>query len=469
MHRSDTTPPSEFLDKMRGLLGNEFPQFAQSFGLPSRIGLRVNTLKVSAEDFSSKQLFALSPIGNHEPAGFFVTDIDAQPGKHPYHAAGLYYLQEPAAMVVGSLVAPQAGDWVLDLAAAPGGKTTHLASLLGDTGLLVANDVHQGRARILAQNLERWGTKNTLITNATAEQLANGFGALFDRVLVDAPCSGEGMFRRIGSFEWSEEMVLACSRRQHTILDEAARLVRPGGLLVYATCTFSPEENEGVIGRFLANHPNFSLEAAPIAVAGKVAGRPFWTNLNDKLSPDRRGSLAKTLRLWPHHFPGEGQFVALLRRQPDETTTDYDLFVPQASPEARRLWRGFADACLRVDWDERRLHEANGRLYFIPPDAPATHSLRLVRYGLLLGELRRNYFRPAHTLALALQPNEAQKTADFAVGSPELARYLAGQDLAVETEAGWILIMVDGFGIGWGKGGNGRLKNHYPKGLRQHS
>lgn len=452
---------------MQGLLGDEFPQFAQSFGVPSHIALRVNTLKVSAEDFSSKQLFALSPVGDYEPAGFFVSDPTSQPGKHPYHAAGLYYLQEPAAMVVGSLVAPQKGDWVLDLAAAPGGKATHLASLLGGTGLLVANDVHQGRARILAQNLERWGTKNTLITNATAEQLANSFGALFDRVLVDAPCSGEGMFRRIGSFEWSEEMVLACSRRQGTILDEAARLVRPGGLLVYATCTFSPEENEGVIGRFLANHPHFSLEAPPIIVGGAVAGRPFWTNSNDNLTHTQRQSLTQTLRLWPHHFPGEGQFVALLRRQPDHSVIDYDLFKPSATREAHKLWQNFADENLHMDWNEERFHEANGRLYLIPPDAPATASLRLVRYGLLLGELRRNHFRPAHTLALALKPNEVKQATNFAADDPDLARYLTGQDLRIETARGWGLVMVDGFGIGWGKGGNGRLKNHYPKGLRQ--
>ena len=250
-------PPPEFLQKMRHLLGADYDAFAASYEQEAQVGLRVNTLKVNAADFNSIAPFALTPVGAYEPSGFRVTD-DSQPGRHPYHAAGLYYMQEPSAMAVAALLDPQPGEWVLDLAAAPGGKATHLIARMGDEGLLVANDVDRARARDLAENLERWGARNVLITNNTPEQLAAHFGAVFDRVLVDAPCSGEGMFRKQGGFAWSETMVLACARRQTAILETAVSLLRPGGVLAYATCTFAPEEDEGVIGRFLAQHPDFT-------------------------------------------------------------------------------------------------------------------------------------------------------------------------------------------------------------------
>lgn len=443
---------------MRELLGDEFAAFAASFDEPRRIGLRLNTLKTSVADFNSKHTFTLSPVGSHEPAGFRLDDPAAQPGKHPFHDAGVYYLQEPAAMVVGSVVDPQPGEWVLDLAAAPGGKTTHLAAQLGDSGLLVANDIDHSRAQILAQNMERWGSRHTLLTNATPSQLADQFGSIFDRVLVDAPCSGEGLFRRMGSFAWSETNVVACAHRQSHILDDAARLLRPGGRLIYATCTFSPEENEGVIAQFLAAHPDFALEPTP-PITGAAAGQPGWVN--------SRYPLNQALRLWPHRFPGEGHFIARLQKG-GSGSVNYALFRPRASREARMLWAGFVATQLGdLGYGEAQLHEANGRLYLIPPAAPATGSLQLVRYGLLLGDLRRSHFRPAHTLALALKPAERGQTADFAPNDPQLARYLAGEDVEWAGTSGWVLVTVAGFGLGWGKGGNGRLKNHYPRGLRR--
>jgi 16S rRNA C967 or C1407 C5-methylase (RsmB/RsmF family) len=297
---------------MAGLLGEEFTQFAQSYDETPAVGLRVNTLKLSAADFSTLSPFALKAVGRHEPDGFLVTDA-SKPGSHPYHAAGLFYLQEPSAMVVGGLVAAQPGELVLDLAAAPGGKATHLAAQLQGRGLLLANDVHTGRARLLAENLERWGAANTLITSAEPEHLAAQFGPIFDRVLVDAPCSGEGMLRKLGlPFEWSEGMVLACSRRQTAVLHTAAQLVRPGGRLVYATCTFAPEENEAVIAQFLREFPQYELIDPP-RFAGFGAGRPSW--VDPSLADD---NLQKCVRLWPHLFPGEGHFVAVMQHIDDE-------------------------------------------------------------------------------------------------------------------------------------------------------
>jgi len=464
-----TPPPDAFLHKMASLLGEEYPAFAASYAADGRRGLRVNTLKLTPADFSSKSPFALTAVGPYEPAGFLISD-EAQAGRHPYHAAGLYYLQEPSAMVVAALLRPQPGDWVLDLAAAPGGKTTHLAALMDDTGLLVANDVHTGRARILAENLERWGARNVLVTNNEPAQLAARFGPVFDKVLVDAPCSGEGMFRKQGGFAWSEEMVLACSRRQSAILDTAVALVRPGGRLAYTTCTFSPEEDEQVIARFLDSHPAFTLVDPPV-FTGFQPGRPAWA--------DGRSALSRTIRLWPHHFPGEGHFIALLQRDHDTAPANPPILPPapgRQAPGVLAPWRDFARDTLRLALDEERLQVVNGRyLQLLPPDTIDPAGLRVIRHGLPLGEIRPArrgpaLFKPAHALALSLRAADAAYTLDFPPDDPALHAYLAGHPLApaspLPDSVAWLLITVDGHPLGWGKSVQGQVKNHYPRGLR---
>ena len=454
--------------KMAGLLGDEFAQFAQSYSETLAVGLRVNTLKLSAADFSTLSPFALKAVGPREPAGFLVTD-GSKPGSHPYHAAGLYYLQEPSAMVVGGLVAAEPGELVLDLAAAPGGKATHLAAQMQGRGLLVANDVHTGRARLLAENMTRWGAGNALITSAEPEQLAVQFGPIFDRVLVDAPCSGEGMFRKQkfagkqGPFEWSEAMVLACARRQTAVLHSAANLVKSGGWLVYATCTFSPEENEAVIAQFLREFPQFELIDPP-RFAGFAVGRPSW--VDGSLADE---SLQKSVRLWPHRFPGEGHFIAVMRRTGSEKPEGVGQLLGFGPPGRKELavWRAFAREFLRIDVAEEQLLLVNGRLYLLPEIVLDTGKLHLIRYGLLLGEVRKGYFRPHHALALALKPEDTAEAVNFAVDSDEIAAYWQGLDLPNAGPDGWLPVAVNGFVLGWGKRVNGRLKNHYPRGLRR--
>lgn len=454
--------------KMAGLLGDEFAQFKQSYSETPAVGLRVNTLKLSAADFNTLSPFALKAVGPHEPAGFLVTD-GSKPGSHPYHAAGLYYLQEPSAMVVGGLVAAQPGELVLDLAAAPGGKATHLAAQMQGRGLLLANDIHTGRARLLAENMTRWGAGNTLITSAEPAQLATQFGPIFDRVLVDAPCSGEGMLRKLlfadkhGSFEWSEAMVLACSRRQTAVLHTASELVKPGGRLVYATCTFSPEEDEAVIAQFLHAFPQFALIDPP-RFAGFAAGRPSW--VDDSLADE---TLQKSVRLWPHKFPGEGHFIAVMQCVDDDKPQGFWKPLEFTSPGKKDLsiWQAFAREFLRIEVAEERLLLVNGRLYLLPETALETGRLHLIRYGLLLGEIRKGYFRPDHALALALTPQDATDAINFAADSDEIAAYWQGLDLPNAGPDGWLLVAVDGFVLGWGKRVNGRLKNHYPRGLRR--
>lgn len=476
-----TDPPAEFLARMLELLGpDEFASFVSAFDQPPRIGLRVNTLKISVPDFTSIAPFPLAPVGDWEPAGFFVTD-ESRPGRHPYHDAGFYYLQEPSAMVAGALLSAAAGELVLDLAAAPGGKATHLASLMGGPaneqpnsplrraldapGLLVANDVHAGRARLLADNLARWGAINVLVTQDEPERVAAAFGPVFDRVLIDAPCSGEGMIRRRESLEWSAAIVAACARRQHGILASAPELVRPGGRLLYATCTFAPEENEQVVARFLADQPAFSMEEPP-RFGGFERGRPEWASDAGELA----AQVDRAVRLWPHQFSGEGHFLALMRREAaaGEVTRTAGDYRPTPPPrEEMRLWHAFAEAALAIDVPDERLNVHNHRLYLLPLTTIPTGRVRIVRYGLLLGEMRRGRFHPAHELALALEAGDTTLTLDFRADDASLAAYMAGADLPSQGPEGWLLVTVEGYGLGWGKRVGGRVKNHYPHYLRR--
>ena len=455
---------------------HELAAFLAALDGAPRVGLRVNTLKISVPDFISIAPFSLAPLGDWEPAGFLVTD-DSRPGRHPYHDAGLYYLQEPSAMVAAALLAPVAGQRVLDLAAAPGGKATHLASRmalptppgspmrqgLDAGGLLVANDVHAGRARLLAENLARWGASNVLVTSADPARVADVLGPIFDRVLIDAPCSGEGMFRRHSEVEWSEAIVAACARRQRGILQAAPELVRSGGRLLYATCTFAPEEDEQVIAGFLAAAPDFTLREPPRG-AGFDRGRPDWAGESPAAA-----QLARAVRLWPHRFPGEGHFLALMERaaQADVAYEGTQPFRPHLPSAAEmRLWQEFA-ASVGVECPPERLHVHDGRLFLLPRAAIDPGRLRIVRYGLYLGEFRPGRFHPAHDLALALSADDVVAAVSWAAGDPRLAAYMTGSDLPDDGADGWVLVAVDGFGLGWAKRAGGRLKNHFPRQSRR--
>lgn len=465
--------PPAFVARMRTLLGADADAFFATYERPARSGLRVNTLKLSPAAFRAISPWSLEPLAWSE-AGFLVAD-EARPGRHPYHAAGLYYLQEPSAMAVAEAMAIEPGQRVLDLAAAPGGKATQIASLLSRTGLLVANETVSSRIKPLGENLERWGVPNAVLTNEEPARLADRVGPIFDRVLLDAPCSGEGMFRKtpVAIREWSPERVEGSAARQAKILAEAARLVRPGGLLLYSTCTFAPAENEAQITRFLVAHHDWVLVEIPDR-PGFAPGRPEWAG-NAALP------LERTVRLWPHRLPGEGHFLALLRngRPPTEHPVE-GTGRPRASgprsgfePESLEAWRRFAAESLTPTspW----LVEAIGRpdrllpqrdaLFLLPDGAPALGGLTVVRPGLPLGTAKPGRFEPAHALALAIGVADARRTADLTV--PQAERYLAGEPLAIPGSPGWVLVTVDGWPLGWGRRANDVVKNHYPKGLRR--
>jgi 16S rRNA C967 or C1407 C5-methylase (RsmB/RsmF family)/NOL1/NOP2/fmu family ribosome biogenesis protein len=454
--------PEGFAARMRALLPEEHPAFFSALAAPAA-GLRVNTLRLEPEEFARISPFRLEPLG-FPPEGFLLGEGE-RPGRHPYHAAGLYYLQDPGAMAVGALLDPRPGERVLDLAAAPGGKTTHLAARMRDRGVLLANDVQPVRARELAGNLERCGVRGALVTSEAADRLADRFGPWFDRVLLDAPCSGESMFHksRAARLEWSPAAVAGCARRQDGLLAEAARLVRPGGLLAYSTCTFAPEENECVAARFLADHPDFEAEALP-AVPGALAADPEW-------APDglRRPEIARALRLWPHRVPGAGHFVAAFRRGGGEEAPGTGRAAAPAVPRAALvaleefLRDAVAGGVVALD----RLALRGEELFQVPEAAPALERLRTVRPGWWLGSVRKGRFEPSHTLALGLRAGEALRTLDLPAGGHEVDRYLRGETLTAPGEKGWLLVTVDGFPLGWGKRVGATVKNHYPKGLRR--
>ena len=469
--------PPLFLERMSRLLGEEYPAFAGSLQDAPRSGLRVNTLKLTVERFKELAPFGLGETVPWCPSAFTL-EGDERPGLHPYHMAGLYYMQDPSAMSPAELLAPQPGERVLDLAAAPGGKTTHLAALMQGRGLLVANEIKDKRVGHLAQNVERWGAGNVVVTNETPERLADHFGPVFDRVLVDAPCSGEGMFRKdMGArADWSPEMVAGCALRQGNILRVAAKLVKPGGFLLYSTCTFAPQENEAVVNGLLNGQTDengwgkFEVMALP-QFDGFMPGRPDWL---ESIAPL---ALSGAARLFPHRIEGEGHFVCLLRRKTEagaDRESDKRILGAQMSRRKTekpdlRFWREFVEATLSVGLAEdtlmgaSRLRVVGERLYFVPEENLDFGRLRVVHPGVWLGTFKKGRFEPAHPLALFLKPGEAKNTLDLAPDGDEIGAYLRGEGIASEAK-GWTLVTVSGFGIGWGKGVQGVLKNHYPRG-----
>ena len=477
---------------MERLLGDEYPAFLASYAERPSVGLRVNTLKIAPEVFRQIAPFELTPVP-WCAAGFTIAGDDVEPGKHPFHAAGLYYLQDPSAMAVAELLDPQPGERVLDLASAPGGKATHIAAKMQGQGLLVANEIHPKRAWELAGNLERWGATNVAITNETPERLAERFEDFFDRVLVDAPCSGEGMMRKseAARVEWAPELVRGCALRQTAILEHAARLVRPGGRLVYSTCTFNPEENEGTVARFLDTHPEFAL-IEPSQRPGLSPGRPDWLDagVGAGLAPaqdaghpqgdaptDFRTDLTRAVRLWPHLAPGEGHFIAVMcKHEAAPVSTQIKPWRPARLPRpAEAAYRTFCAEHLTEAPAGERLALVGSYLYALEdalPDPSSTSGrgltgLRFLHPGRWLGTIMKDRFEPSHALALALPRESARRTVSLTPHDPALAAYLRGEGFRSAGEAGWVLLCVDGYPLGWGKRVGETVKSHYPRGLRR--
>ena len=463
--------PEQFRNRMKQMLKEEYPAFENSYAKPSCQSLRINELKGDVNKVCGKTDFLEDRVPWAED-GYYYKE-EGRPGKHPFHEAGVYYIQEASAMAPVMALQPKAGEKILDLCAAPGGKSTQIAAAMKGQGLLVCNEIHSQRAKILSENIERMGVVNALVTNHEPAVLETHFQEYFDRILVDAPCSGEGMFRKNEEAvkEWSPENVSMCAGRQLDILESAAGMLRPGGTMVYSTCTFAPSEDEGTINSFLAEHPEFSLVEIP-QFAGMEPGNPAYLKNScdrDTITEESRkirNELTKTVRLWPHKLKGEGHFMACLRKEGVLTGETFSTGgVQKGFPEGEcREWQEFEKQYLRKELAGQYL-KFGDQLYLIPENMPSLKGLKVLRAGLHLGTIKKDRFEPSHALALSLRPEEAVLTYDLTVKEAE--EYLSGQTFQAEGEKGWYLISVEGYSLGWGKLAGGIMKNHYPKGLRK--
>ena len=453
--------PIQFTNRMKTMLGNEYEEFLASYDHEKYQALRVNPLKVNKEVFAMTSLFKLTPVSWEENGYYY--EKDDIPGKHPYHEAGVYYIQEPSAMAPVPFLEVQPGDRVLDLCAAPGGKSTQIGAALRGKGLLVSNEIHPARAKILSENMERMGITNAIVTNESSERLAEVFEGYFDKILVDAPCSGEGMFRKNEEAvqEWSFENVQICAERQDHILDQAAAMLCNGGRMVYSTCTFAPDENEGSISRFLKRHPEFRIVEVPMP-EGFEGGRPEWAG-------SKTPALTHTMRIWPHKVRGEGHFIAVLEKAGEkyEGTAARSLYGPERGISEKEYgeFLVFKKEVLKKELQGVYL-KFGEQLYLGPKDMPALTKLKVLRPGLHLGTLKKNRFEPSHALALALCSAEAVQSYDLTVETAQ--KFIGGQTFPISGEKGWHLVTVDGYSLGWGKAAGGIMKNHYPKGLRKY-
>jgi NOL1/NOP2/sun family putative RNA methylase len=477
--------PQTFVERMKNQLGEQFAAFIASYDQPRHYGLRVNSLKLDAHAFVDQYSpFSLKTIAWANGAYYF-TEPD-RPGRHPYYHAGLYYIQEPSAMAPAECLDVQPGDRVLDLCAAPGGKSTQIAAKLRGQGLLVSNDQSAERTKALVKNLELFGVQNSIVLNESPHRMSRSLPAFFNKILVDAPCSGEGMFRKDENMwrEWSESSIAKCSQMQTDILRHAATMLAPGGRLVYSTCTFAIDENERMIVEFLRDHPEF--EVVPVdMVPGFTAGDDSIPDLTE----DERKQLSRTVRLYPHLLDGEGHFVAVLEKKlhvASYVTQMHDERlsrlrngrVAHALPNLEEMYQFFRE---QTNLDVKGANWLNyaEHVYRSPQQAPDLAGLKVVRPGFYVGVMKKNRFEPAHALALSMAADDAKCSLRLSLDDARTLRYLRGETLDVDaselTFSGtdctvskqYVLVCVDGFSLGWGKWQQGVLKNEYPQTWRR--
>ena len=433
----------DFLVRMKSLLGGEYDSFLKYYEADHFRGLRVNTLKCTPERLKDIIGFELKPTP-FCPNGFYIPGEVRSLGNSPLHHCGAFYIQEPSATSAAEMLGVEKGDFVLDLCAAPGGKSTQIGAMLNGTGLLWSNEIVRNRANILLSNIERMGISNAVVSNAHPEQLCERLAGRFDKVLVDAPCSGEGMFRKNGEAqtEWSVEHVRSCAERQLHILDSAKKALRPGGVLVYSTCTFSREENEGVISRFLDKNPDFVLEDPGVSF-----GRP---------------TMEHARRIFPMDG-GEGHFAARLRKKGESGR----ISVPVNTSKADSAILDFYDSLFVNRPFGENITVLKDKIIILPKNYQPADGVPVLRAGVILGEIVKRRFEPHHSAFAAAKKSDCVSAVDFDADSAQIKAYLHGEEIAVPSDVkGYCAVCVDGMTVGFGKASNGRLKNKYPKGLR---
>lgn len=440
--------PSKFTDEMKEMLGDEFDDFLASYDEDYYRGIRCNTLKITPSEFEKKVPFVSEKV-DWVQNGYYTSE-DEQPAKHPYYFAGLYYIQEPSAMMPASQLPVKPGDRVLDLCAAPGGKTTELGAKLKGEGVLVSNDISASRAKALVKNVELFGIKNAVVVSESPDKLAERLEGYFDKILVDAPCSGEGMFRKVHSIakNWEQYGSQYYADIQRTVLPSAVKMLKPGGMMIYSTCTFSKLEDEDSISFILENNPDMEL--------------------------------IESHKLFPHKIKGEGHFVALLhKKDTEEKNLKNDdrqgnerqkCRINQYDPKVRSKYKKISDEAfdffesIGFKIDVSRLWVNEDRINMLPEDAPDLSRLRVLRTGLFLGEMKKGRFEPSQSLALALKAEEYPNVLDLKLDDDRVVRYLKCESIDVEdgeVNDGYCLVAVDGYPLGWGKVDKGRFKNKY--------
>ena len=457
--------PVTFTEKMKAILQDEYEDFLKGYDRTRHYGLRVNRTKISAEQFERISMYDLKPVPWIDNA--FEYEDSVSPAKHPYYFAGMYYLQEPSAMTPANLLPIEPGDRVLDLCAAPGGKATELGAKLNHTGLLVANDISNSRAKALLKNIELFGIPNVLVTSEPSEKLAEKFPAFFDKILIDAPCSGEGMFRKNPGMmkDWETYGPKHYSDLQRSIVPNALRMLKPGGMLLYSTCTFSPEENEGSVKFMMDLDPDLEIVDIASRYEGFAPGRP-------ELIEDGFEDLKKCVRIWPHKMNGEGHFIALLRKKDNEEYKEKKV-KPRKDKALPALLEEFMKDCTYpINGNDIEIQE--DRVYLMPEGIKGIKGLRFLRSGLLLGTLTKDRFEPSQAFAMVLKKEQYKATIDLASIDHRVIRYLKGEtievdDLPLKRQKGWQLVCVDGYPLGWGKLVNGSLRNKYLPGWRWQS
>ncbi len=445
--------PVEYKERMKLLLGNEYKDYENALNEQPVRGFRVNTEKISLIDFQKLNIFATEKIPYAEN-GYYL-DYD-KIGNHPYHHAGMIYVQEPGAMAPAECIDIEP-DWkILDMCAAPGGKSTQLKNKLGENGILVSNEIISSRCKILTGNIERLGLHNTVTTCMDTKKLAKAFPETFDLIMVDAPCSGEGMFRKeeIAVTEWSTENVEKCAVRQKEILENAVRALKNGGYIIYATCTFSLEENEMVIDEFLEKHPEFEILPVKDSVRDNTSDGIFFDGCKCE-------NINFSRRFYPHKNKGEGQFMAVLHNK--DTYTPLFTKKPQSKVKAEKVVTDFLDDVL-TEYDVEKVTMYNGNPVYFTPDFEIKKGTAF-SCGITIGEIRKNYIQPHHQFFMAMGKNFKRKL-ELSPDSEETKKYLHGEEITANCENGWAVVTVNGCALGGVKIVNGRAKNHYPKGLR---
>ncbi len=496
--------PKLFEDRMRKLLGEEYEDYLACYQKPHFGGVRVNTLKTTPEEFERICPFAIKRIPWVENGYYY--DTKEQPAKLPYYYGGVYYIQEPSAMTPASLLPIRPGDKVLDVCAAPGGKSTELGARLQGEGVLVSNDISNSRAKALLKNIELLGIRNALVLSEAPNKLVDYFEGYFDKILIDAPCSGEGMFRKSPAImkNWEQYGVDYYNKLQKEIILFAARMLKPGGYLLYSTCTFSPEENEGTIAYLMEQCPEFHVVRAlpeeeeqgrrKVSYDGFDHGKPHWLRElanPPQISEERMEELTNCIRLWPHKIDGEGHFITLLHKRSEEVErNDNNNSSHKSEDRPIKMGRNSGSSSLTSSMNrnktaiteeaqeflkelkfplkEELLHVHEDRLYLLPEGLPELKGLRIMRQGLLVGEMKKQRFEPSQALACALTTRDYDKQIRFQAEDPNVIRYLKCESIELEQELadGWYLVCVEEFPLGWLKAAKGSYKNKYLPGWR---